>query len=44
MQDGAAAVMDEVITPIRVEIPGMNGGDLLKKSLMYNLHQITPEK
>lgn len=44
MQDGAAAVMDEVVTPIRIELPVKSGGEMLKKSLVHNLHQITPEK
>lgn len=44
MQDGAAAVMDEVVSPIRVELPMKSGSETLTKALVQNLHQITPEK
>ena len=44
MQDGAAQVMEELVTPIRVEFPIKSGVETLTKAPIRNLHQITPEK
>lgn len=39
MQDGAAQVMEDLVTPTRIELPGKSGAEMLKKTSDHKLHQ-----
>ena len=43
MQDQAAQIMDDLVTPVPVELKKTQGEELLKNPAGKKLHQITPE-